>query len=106
MKKVLYLDCFSGAAGDMLCAALLDLGLKLPALEYELEKLKLPDHFHLHANRQQRSAISGIHFSVHDAHAHDHHHDHGHPHHHDHDSHAHSRTFTEIKELIERSGLS
>lgn len=123
MKKVLYFDCFSGAAGDMLCGALLDLGIKLSALEYELGKLDLPEKYHLHASRAERQSIAGVHFVVHGpgvrdcghgsakthSHSkHEHHHTHGedHHHHHDHDTHAHGRTYAEIKQLIEKSDLS
>jgi len=35
-RKVLYLDLFSGAAGDMLLGALIDLGLPLEVLRAEL----------------------------------------------------------------------
>lgn len=92
--KTLYFDCFSGASGDMLVGSLLDLGVKLSAIEWELGKLELPDKFHLHANREQRQNITGIKFTVHDesahhccgGHGHDHSHDahHEHEHHHDH----------------------
>ena len=62
--KTLYLDIFSGASGDMLIGALLDLGIGLEQLERELTKLKL-DGYHLHAARQKRSNIEGIKFDVH-----------------------------------------
>jgi len=41
MSKLLYLDCASGASGDMVLGALLDLGLPLDALRAELAKLPL-----------------------------------------------------------------
>jgi uncharacterized protein (TIGR00299 family) protein len=109
--KILYLDLFSGIAGDMFIAALLDLGVDARQLERELKKLKL-DGYHLHISRQQKSAIVGVKFDVHLApepdhkHAHDHgHQHHEHEHHHDH-SHDDSRNFSEIKKLISRSKLS
>ena len=109
--KTLYLDLFSGIAGDMFIAALLDLGVDARQLERELKKLKL-DGYHLHISRQQKSAIVGVKFDVHLApepdheHAHDHgHQHHEHEHHHDH-SHDDSRNFSEIKKLISRSKLS
>ena len=115
--KILYLDLFSGIAGDMFIAALLDLGVDAAKLERELKKLKL-EGYHLHISRQQKSAIVGVKFDVHLAHEHDHehghhHHGHEHPHEHPHDhephhDHAHydQRNFAEIKQIISRSKLS
>ena len=87
--KTLYLDIFSGIAGDMFIGALLDLGVDLHELERELKKLKV-DGYHLHVSRQQKSSISGVKFDVHledqhsHGHGHGHDHDHGHEHSHDH----------------------
>ena len=39
--RVVYFDCASGAAGDMLLGALVDLGLPFDALRQELGKLAL-----------------------------------------------------------------
>ena len=131
--KILYLDLFSGIAGDMFIAALLDLGVDAAKLERELKKLKL-DGWHLHISRGQKSAIAGVKFDVHLAHehghththdghehSHEHGHHHGHPHHdhphdhshehhhaHAHEEHGHGdqRNFAEIKQLIARSKLS
>jgi uncharacterized protein (TIGR00299 family) protein len=104
--KIIYLDLFSGIAGDMFIAALLDLGADAHKLERELKKLKL-DGYHLHISRQQKSTIAGVKFDVHLAHEHSH--DHGH--HHEHDqrpdhSHDEIRNFSAIKQLIVRSKLS
>ena len=123
--KTLYLDIFSGIAGDMFIAALLDLGVDAKKLERELKKLKLDD-YHLHISRQQKSSIAGVKFDIHLAHArnhahthdgqehsHEHGHHHGHhqhKHHHDHvhEGHEHEdqRNFSEIKQLILHSKLS
>ena len=126
--KTLYLDIFSGIAGDMFIAALLDLGVDAAKLERELKKLKL-DGWHLHISRGQKSAIAGVKFDVHLAHEHDHAHthdshehahhrahhhehphDHSHEHHHEHaqEEHHHDdqRNFAEIKKIISRSNLS
>ncbi|MGA2229300.1 MAG: nickel pincer cofactor biosynthesis protein LarC [Tepidisphaeraceae bacterium] len=116
--ETLYLDVFSGIAGDMFIGALLDLGVDQARLERELKKLKL-DGYHIHVSRQQRSAISGLKFDVHlaDEHNHVHGHDlvHAHPHEHPHmhnraqareHTHEHGRNFRQIQELISRSKLS
>jgi uncharacterized protein (TIGR00299 family) protein len=92
--KILYLDLFSGIAGDMFIAALLDLGVDARKLERELKKLKL-DGWQLHVSRRQKSAIAGVKFDVHLAHEPSR----GH-------SHEESRNFSEIKHLISRSKLS
>ena len=125
--KTLYLDIFSGIAGDMFIAALLDLGVDAKKLERELKKLKL-DGYHLHISPGQKSSITGVKFDVHLAHEHhhehghdDHHHGtagephvHDHPHGHHHTDHGHGhehshedqRNFAEIKKLIVQSKLS
>jgi uncharacterized protein (TIGR00299 family) protein len=130
--KTLYLDIFSGIAGDMFIAALLDLGVDAKKLERELKKLPL-EGYHLHIVRGQKSAIAGVKFDVHLTHEHDHahthqpadghdhahshahenkhhhhEHEHEHEHHHAHDeySHAEQQNFSEIKKLISRSKLS
>src|SRR5208283_1786310 len=110
--KILYLDLFSGIAGDMFIAALLDLGVDAHKLERELKKLKL-DGYHLHISRQQKSGIVGVKLDVHltDQHDHTHPHDHAHALHAHHTSrithhHDKSRNFSEIKQLISRSKLS
>jgi uncharacterized protein (TIGR00299 family) protein len=106
--KTLYLDIFSGIAGDMFIAALLDLGVDATKLERELKKLQLGG-YHLHIARGQKSAIVGVKFDVHLAH--DHAPGHGHQHHHaDEPHHDHGpeeqRNFSEIIHLISRSKLS
>jgi uncharacterized protein (TIGR00299 family) protein len=126
--KVLYIDCFSGIAGDMMLGALLDLGLPRQLLDESLATLGL-DGWHLHVSRAKRHGIVGTDVQVH---GHDHHHhspdtqgehaesDHGstdHVHgdhtHGDHThgdaeghEHAHGRTWREIRTLIETSGLT
>ena len=92
--KTLFLDCFSGISGDMTVGALVDLGVKPSALEWELSKLDLGD-FHMHFEREQRQNIEGVKFGIHEGathtHAqdeHEHHHCCGHDHDHDH-GHAH-----------------
>ncbi len=122
-KTILYLDPFSGIAGDMFVAALLDLGLDLARLHFELSKLNVAG-YHLGSKRVLRGAIAATKFDVtidgapqetgaHEhgpAHDHGHSHgdaDHGHAHHGESasGSHAH-RTYADIKKLIENSTLS
>jgi len=122
--RILYIDCFSGIAGDMMLGALLDLGLPRPVLDAALASLQVPG-WHLHVRRAKRHGIVGTDVSVHvEEHDHDHAHDHIHAHDHDHDDHAHEhghhhehghghdhahehgRTWKTIRALIERSGLT
>src|SRR5438874_11245447 len=129
--KTLYLDIFSGISGDMFIGAMIDLGVDAHALEHELEKLKVGG-YHLHVARGHKSSIEGVKFDVHcehdhehehhhahehvhthagglaHSHPHDHEHEHGHGHQHEHHHHEHdeSRTFAEIKKLIQASKLS
>ena len=41
-KKILYIDCFSGIAGDMLLGAFLDIGVPQDQLVHALQSLDLP----------------------------------------------------------------
>ena len=129
MARVLYFDCFSGAAGDMILAALLDAGLPLEALKDALGSLGV-DH-ELVVERVMRAGIVATHVSVRDkehshsrdhSHSHNHGHEHGHgpdqghghghphvpgqSHTHAHGHHHEHRTLAEIARLIDRSGLS
>ena len=56
--KVAYFDCFSGASGDMILGALLDAGLDLAELRAELSKLHLAG-FEVSASRSARGGIGG-----------------------------------------------
>src|SRR5262249_19722433 len=51
-----YFDCASGASGDMLLGALVDLGLPLDSLRAELAKLPLRG-YRLEAHRVHRSGL-------------------------------------------------
>ena len=59
-----YFDCFAGAGGDMIVAALLDAGADLAALTAELAKLGL-DGYALSADRVSRGGMTGTKFDVH-----------------------------------------
>jgi hypothetical protein len=63
MARLLYFDCASGASGDMLLGALLDLGLPLDALEAALRGLPL-DGYRLEARREKRGGISATKLDV------------------------------------------
>jgi uncharacterized protein (TIGR00299 family) protein len=92
MARVIYLDCFSGVAGDMLLGAFLDAGLPLDELRRALGSLGV-DH-EIRVTRVVRAGITATHVTVVGPEAsagepsHGHRHDHG-PDHHPHD-HAHT----------------
>ncbi|MFO0762827.1 MAG: LarC family nickel insertion protein [Byssovorax sp.] len=62
--KVLFFDAFSGAAGDMTIAALLDLGVPLLVIERAVAALPI-EGFHLHRAHRHRSGIVATAFDVH-----------------------------------------
>lgn len=110
MAKTLYFDCFSGASGDMILGALLDLGLPLDDLRGALGSLAV-DLGEIGATRVLRAGVSATKFQVH---AHDHADDHGHPHDHTHShdhahGHSHDSAHHSLKEIsgcIQKSALS
>ena len=69
MAKTLYFDCFSGASGDMIVGALLDLGLPLLALQDALGSLAI-EYGGVSADRVLRAGVSATKFRVHAEHAH------------------------------------
>ncbi|HEY7058408.1 MAG TPA: nickel pincer cofactor biosynthesis protein LarC [Vicinamibacterales bacterium] len=101
---MLYLDCFSGASGDMIVGALLDLGLPFDALESALGSLAI-DYGRVAADRVLRAGVSATKFRVIEHHQHPEHHQHDqhpqHPQHH----HAHHH-LSHIVASIRRSSLS
>ena len=109
---MLYFDCFSGASGDMVLGALLDLGLPLDALKSALGSLAI-EYGEVTAERVSRAGVAATKFKLveranaaadHGHHRHDHaghqHHDHA-GHHHDH-----HHSLSEIAAAIRRSALS
>jgi uncharacterized protein (TIGR00299 family) protein len=116
---ILYFDCFSGAAGDMLLGALIDLGVPLADVRRALGRLAISSDT-VWTERVTRAGIGATKFCVrgedpaHD-HAHDHDHDRAHrhdpppsPHTHEHeevDHHTH-RTLEQIYRLVDGSGLT
>ena len=104
--KVLYFDCFAGAAGDMILGALLDAGLPFDELRRALGSLAV-DGWDVSADRVIKTGVTATKFRVHEhSHAqtgagnrepgtgHQHHHDHGH------------HSLNQIFSTIERSALS
>ena len=97
--KILYFDCFAGAAGDMILGALLDAGLPFDALERALGSLAV-EGWDISVDRVVKTGITATKFRVHE-HAHAHH-EHAHPHQHEHGH----RSLQEINAAIDRSSLS
>lgn len=113
--KTLYLDCQAGIAGDMLVAALLDLGGKpaLGRLTQMLEKLSL-EGFSVAVTRVKKAGIDCCDFDVkldaaHENHDHDMAYLHGlgdTSHDHDHDHHHAHRGLAQVEQLIDAAPLS
>ena len=91
MARILYVDCFSGAAGDMLLGAFLDAGLPFAKLRELVATLDL-DGVEVAAERVDRGGIGATRFQVNVDGApagapgnSEHEHGHGHQHRHSHD---------------------
>jgi hypothetical protein len=101
VSRLVYFDCASGASGDMLLGALVDLGLPLDVLRHELAKVALGG-YRLEARPVDRSGLRATKVDVvidgDDHHDHHDHHHHGHHHHH-------HRGLREILDLLGRSAL-
>jgi pyridinium-3,5-bisthiocarboxylic acid mononucleotide nickel chelatase len=61
--KIVYLDCFSGIAGDMTLAALVDAGADKDYVEQELSKLEL-DPYTLHWYKVNKRGVSALKLDV------------------------------------------
>jgi len=83
----LFIEPFSGISGDMMVAALLDLGFSFEELKAKLALLPLQG-YQLTAQKCSRSGIQALKFDVQTGHEHAH------------------RTFADIRSMIESSGLS
>jgi pyridinium-3,5-bisthiocarboxylic acid mononucleotide nickel chelatase len=111
MGRVMYLDCFSGAAGDMMLGALIDAGLPVDELRRALGSLGVGHE--IRVTRVLRAGISATHVEVEAGRApagadvHDHGHAHGAAaHDHDHGPGDHHRSLHDITHLIEHAALS
>ncbi|MFH0771458.1 MAG: nickel pincer cofactor biosynthesis protein LarC [Candidatus Omnitrophota bacterium] len=92
MKKILYLDCYSGISGDMFLGSLIELGLNIDYLTSELRKIKIKN-YKLECRKVKRNGIAGTKFDVVCGRGHSH-------------EHAEEKTFSGIVNLISNSALS
>ncbi len=110
--KTLYFDCSMGAAGDMLCAAMLELLRDKQAFIAKVNALAIPG-VKVSAEDSTKCGIKGTHLSVkvngmeEDEHMHEHNHAHNHHehHHHHHEHHQHSG-MGEIEHIVSHLALS
>lgn len=105
----LYLECSSGISGDMVVAALLDLGADETVLRRTLDSLKVTG-YEIRVSRVRKSGLDACDFDVrldpvHENHDHDMEYLHGHGTNHSH-SHVHSHEHRGLQEILEilRSG--
>lgn len=97
--KVIRFDSVGGASGDMILGALIGLGADLNILNRELVSLMPDEKFRITVAPKESHGINGITARVeidepHSHHEHAHRHEHG------------GRAFADIRQLIERSGLT
>lgn len=64
MNKLLYLDCYAGASGDMLLGALIDAGVSVDELRRALGSLGLEEGFRIETQRVLRAGVSATKFNV------------------------------------------
>ena len=112
MKKVLYLECKTGAAGDMLMGALYSL-LTEEQKTIFLKKINaISEEVHVIPQETCKQGIGGIHMKVEIngeeegvEHTHEHHHDHGEMHEHTHEhSHCAEQTHEEVHVHTDEDG--
>ena len=65
MKKILYFDCFAGAAGDMILGALIDAGLPLDELKRALGSLAV-EGWDISVDRVLKKGVTATKFRVHE----------------------------------------
>jgi uncharacterized protein (TIGR00299 family) protein len=100
MNNTLYLECYSGISGDMLVAALLDLGADKMVLDRALQSLQL-DGFSTEITRVKKAGLDACDFhvvldSIHENHDHDMNYLHGEEH--KHEEHVHSHHHSHLEE--------
>ena len=119
MRKSIYVEPFSGIAGDMFVGALLDAGASFDAVKAAVKGIPA-EGIEVEARKVMRGALSCTKFSVRvhgeaeepsepeDPHSHDHPHDHGHGHGHRHESgsedHPH-HSLADIRNLIQKARI-
>ena len=64
LGRVLYLDCFSGASGDMVIGALLDAGLPWESLKKVVSSLALESECRMSIEQVSRSGVAATKFTV------------------------------------------
>lgn len=62
-QNLLYFDCFSGIAGDMILASLIDMGLPIDVVEHAVSKLPLAG-YRIETTKEKRNAIMATRFHV------------------------------------------
>lgn len=99
--KTLFIDCGMGAAGDMLCSALLELTDNPEEVIKEMNSFGIP-HTQYIAEKVSDCGITGTHISVkvHGEEEHEHHHEHEYEHHYEHEHHHEHSSLDCIKQII------
>ena len=116
MNQTLYLECYSGISGDMMTAALLDLGADEKVLSEALESLPVKG-VRTEVRRVSKAGLDACDFHVildheHENHDHDMEYLHGHSHDHSHGDHGHHshdhehRGLAEILEILCRAQIT
>jgi uncharacterized protein (TIGR00299 family) protein len=98
MKKLAYLECPTGIAGDMCLGALVHAGVPLDYLIEKLSLLGISDEYQLRTELVHRNGqeATKLHVDLTDGHDHHHHHEH---------EHIHARHLPEIEQIILAAGL-
>ena len=81
----------------MFCAVLLDLGVPLTLFQEAVSSLNLPEKVALKIEKAVRGGLAGTRFLIEES---------GHHHSHHHHDHHHGRNWSEIRDLLKKSGLA